>query len=337
MKNFARGLGLAVFMAGAAMPAAGYDGPVYEHVGVHGLALGSDESLAVRASRYVLSPERLSASFLVENYGKTPVTSHVHFQFKPVIVWHSDNAPAFGPLDGPDLLAVEATAGDVPLSGQLHTSALFRGMEVSDDLAAAGLGLLPFRTGVSGGDAEKLATLRERGILARFGPQWALNVTRSWPVSFQPGEITEFRAEAKPILGEYVEGLTVFPHDPAKLQLGIEGPPVSSLCLSDEQEERVLALFRAIGGDRPAWPYTIRDYSLTLVSPAVGFTGIYGMEFRIEPGKPGDIVAVCGGAFEEQADGSMVWKTDRTDPQEVRIHFVEIEPQYRSLATGGRE
>ena len=325
-------LAFAGTLAFAALPASAYDGPVFRHLGVHGPALGSDHDLAVRSSRYLLTPGRMTASLVVENHGKQPVTSHVYLQFRPVTVGHTDNAPAFEvPEDGP-FLQSEASAEGLALLGQTHQAARYRGIDISRALVAAGFPLLPFKSDFSGVDGDQLRTMFERGIVSRFGPQWQLDVTRSWPVSFDAGRTMTVTTSFVPVLGEFVEGLTVFPFDPDTLQLGLDGPPVSTLCLSEAQERRILALFRAIGGERPVWPYTIRDFSVTLGPPAAGFTGIYGMDFVVAPGEPGDIVSICGGAFEEQADGSMVWRTDRADPQELDIHFLQLAPAYRHLS-----
>ncbi|WP_165784547.1 DUF4424 family protein [Zhengella mangrovi] len=329
MKSTGRICAALALLAGACGTASAYDGPVYEHLGVYGLALGSDRDLAVRANRYVLTPDRLTASLSVENYGKAAVTSRLYLQFKPVTSWHSDNAGAFA-LDVPDnLLGASATLDGRDLDGTMRESALYRGIDISADLAAAGIGLVPFRIDTSKADPDRLRALREGGIAGRFGADWQLDLTYAWPVTIEAGKTSEVRAVFKPILGAFVDTLTIFDYEPDKLQLGIEGPPVSGLCLTPGQEQRIFALFGAIGGDGPEWPYRIRDYSVTLVAPAQGFAGLYDFSFRIEPSRPGDIVSVCGGDFREQTDGAMVWETDRADETVLTIHFIEVEDAYR--------
>lgn len=299
-----------------------YDGAVYNAIGAQTPLLGWPGDLVVRANRYVLTPSRMEMVLAVENYGKADVESAVLLPFGPVTRAHRDNGAAFGDMETAPFSASALLAGQ-SLTGKAHRAASYAGISVTRDLEDAGLPVNPAFPDWKNPEATVLKTLRRTGTIGPWGPAWQMNVTWEWPVTFPAGKTVEVAVSYAPAFGTWIES---FLEIGGELGIGIDAMPLSTLCLTKRQAERLRALYR--NGNLPpeGEDFIIHDFTLTMTAPSVSVSSIGGLDFVIRPERDGDMVSACGGHFIEQEDGSLRWQEDIAhQPGEIRIFHLERE------------
>lgn len=319
---------IALLLAGllAGSPVFAYDGPNLYPLGPYGLSLGYDRDVAIKSSHYHLTPERLDMALALENRAGQQVTTHVYLRFLPIQRMHEGNGASIARLLNNASCDASARVDENDATAERRITPGFFGTDVSADLAAANVGDLPFRSSWEDKSIERLRPLLQRGILDKYGAEWDVHLACSWPAALPPRHETVVKVTHRPVFGQLSETLNLFGENRDELMLGVD-EPLSSLCLSADQEARVWAVFDANRSRQFPTPYSIRTYSLSLTSPQVGYP-IRDFDMRIEPGKAGDIVSVCGGEFKEEADGAMVWTAPSADHQELKIYFLELDPDY---------
>ena len=332
MPTIVTGLFLTVsgFCAGfAPAPASAYDGPVLNGLPILGLQLGSGDGLAVRATRIELTTSELVSTYEVENYLSEPVLSRVYAPVAPIGLEMQDNAAGFaGALDENPLDASVKANGE-PVDLTVKAAALFLGLDITDALEAGGLGLSPFAADLelhltTASEAFR-ATAHENGWVTGHGGAWQLMVLPSWRQRFAPETRTSIEVRMRPVLGEMVDTIMKM----EDIVLGIEGEPLSTLCLLPEQEAEIRGLFASFDPDAFITPYVIRTASVVLTDMAPDTYQISDLTIRIAPDHPDDIVSVCGGDFAVQSDRSLVWESAHARPQTLRIFFIARDPAYR--------
>lgn len=330
--NTATGLLRAVCcLCGGLLPiqAPAYDGPVLNPLPYWGLRLGTGDGLVVRATRIEMTTSELSSVYEIENYGPDPVLRRVYAPVTPISLDMEENAAAFAGALNENPLGLTATVNGEPVDLSVKAAGSFLGLDITDELEAGGLGLSPFAADVEPDLAAASEAFRamssENGWVTSHGGAWQLVVLPSWLQRFAPETRTRIETRAKPVLGEMVDTIMKM----EDIVLGVEGEPLSALCLLPEQEAEVRRLFASFGPDEFGTPYTIRTAEIVLTDMIPDTYAISNLQVSIMPDHPDDIVSVCGGDFAVQDDRSLVWKSAHAIPQTLGIFFIARDPAYR--------
>ncbi len=332
MPNIVIGLFVAVssLCAGfAPSQAPAYDGPVLGALPILSLRVGTGDGLVVRATRIELTTSELVNTYEVENFSSEPLHSRVYVPVAPISLNVQDNVAAFSGALDENPLGASVKANGEPVDLSAKAAASFLGLGITDALEAGGLGLSPFAADVGPDFAAASepfrATAGENGWVTGHGGAWQLVVLPSWRQRFAPETRTSIEARMRPVLGEMVDTIMKM----EDIVLGIEGEPLSALCLLPEQEAEIRELFAGFDPDKFVTPYTISTASIVLTDMVPDTYAISDLTVRIVPDHPNDIVSVCGGDFAVQNDRSLVWESAHARPQTLRIFFIARDPTYR--------
>jgi hypothetical protein len=184
--------------------------------GTTGIELSTTGDIAMASEELRIGLDEIRVSYVFRNVSDHPVETMVVFPFPDLDLSAGLEAPNWDfPVHGPDFLNFRVWVDDRPVPASLERRAFFKGRDVTDTLAAAGvLEVGPWKQG--GYDPQfktvprqTLDRLRGLGLITdgdddQDMPTWTLRTKYFWKQTFPAHGETRIRHTYKPFIGRMV-------------------------------------------------------------------------------------------------------------------------------------
>lgn len=274
-------------------------------LGTGGLVLSRSDVIAMEREDLFISTDRVEVDYVFRNGSDEDVHAVVAFPM-PDIEGNPWTMPAI-PLDTQDnFLGFEVRVDGKPVTPQLQHRAFAADIDVTEELEAAGVPLLPFGDDVAAAladiDPDTVRDWVDRGIVvidefdAGAGwerivtPFWKLRSAYWWRTVFPAGEPVSVWHRYQPSVGATV-GLTFF-HD-GRFHGDEYAAYKARYCMDESFERAITRIARESGGD---WPPLMENRISYVLTTGGNWAGgeIGRFTLTIDKGKPGNLVSFCG-------------------------------------------
>lgn len=290
-----------------------------------GLVFVRTDAVTIESEDLYISPHEVRVAYRFRNFSEEDVESIVAFPM-PDITFYPEEEIAMPEPGVDNFLGFSVNADGADIKPQLEQRAIAAGLDVTDEVLAAGLSVNPADNRASE-EAGRLpeATRQDwvsRGMLRTFSyddgsgwkteyhPAWTMRSTYWWRMSFPAGRPIEVRHSYKPSVGG-TSGISFF-HD-GKIQ-GAHYPAMKDkFCIDSGFERAVIAAAKRDPNGYP--PYWENWISYVLTTGANWAYSIGEFTLTIDKGKASNLVSFCGSGVE------------KIGPTTFRVHYTDFVPE----------
>lgn len=274
-------------------------------LGAGGIVLSRTDVVAMEKEDLYVSMERIEVDYVFRNQSDEDVNAVVAFPM-PDIEGSPWSMPAIPDDTGDNFLGFEVKVDGKPVAPRLQHRAVAMGVDVTEDIEAAGVPLFPFGDAVTDAlaklDDETAADWRDRGIIvideydAGEGlqrvrtPVWKLRSTYWWRTVFPAGKPVSVWHRYRPGVGG-TAGLTFFYE--GKFQGETYTEYKSRYCMDEGFERGILKVARE---SSDGWPPLMENRIAYILKTGGNWAGgmIGKFTLTVDKGDAKNLVSFCG-------------------------------------------
>jgi hypothetical protein len=325
-------LALALLAAIAAvMPAAANDS--IAEIGAGGLVLGRTDAISMESETLYLSMDEVRVDYVFRNNTGGDIETVVAFPMPDIRVDPYGGDWAI-PKNDDNFLGFTVEAGDAAIEPQLQQRAYAAGVDVTEILERAGIGLSPLANfgdplDVSGLSQGVLADLVARGIVtAQFDvetglygdpvePAWTLKTAYWWRMMFPANEAVSVRHRYTPAVGGSAGLFFLTGNDDQP----VHPHYIEDYCIDDGFYRAAVRRQREAGQDGPYYTEARLSYILTTGNNWAG--PIRDFRLIVDKGSTRNLVSFCGDGVTKTGPTTFeMTKTDFWPQRDLHVLFV---------------
>ncbi|MCJ7996235.1 DUF4424 domain-containing protein [Rhizobium cremeum] len=315
---------LAAVAVMSAMPALANDTMAELRTG--GLVYVQTSEVEMVSEELFISPDRVDVDYVFHNGTDRDIVSYIAFPM-PDIVAEPDVNIAISDLEKDNFLGFSVTQDGVPITPELQQRVYATGIDMTDELKAQGVPLLPFSEATAAAleklPEDVLADWLARGLVyddaydAGNGwehhpaPLWTLKSAYWWKTTFPAGKEVTVHHSYKPSVGGTVA--MTFIEDGQPSDYAYETYK-TRYCLDDDFMRTAAKLEKAAkDGKGPS--YTENWISYVLKTGANWGGSIGNFKLTIDKGKPTNFVSFCGEGVKKTGPTTFEMKAEDFFPE----------------------
>jgi len=302
-----------------------------------GTTLARSDAIEMQKEELFLSRNEVRVSYVFRNHSDAPVETIVAFPM-PDIKADPYESIAFPGEARDNFLNFQVEVNGERLEPELQQRAFAAGLDVTDDLVRAGIGLVPGASGqqeaIDQLDAGRLTDFLSRGILVKeefdagngwethYAPVWNLQSAYWWTMRFDPDVPTTVKHWYQPGIGG-VAGLTFIDADGAPGYTQDEY--IKTYCIDEgliSAARKLLARQKQSGGD-DYLPYFEQHLSYVLTTGANWYGPIGEFHLVIDKGSTDTLVSFCGDGVRKTGPTTFeMHKSDYVPERDMNVLFL---------------
>lgn len=190
-------------------------------IGAGGIELATTESVSMDSEELYISPSKVTVDYVFTNQSSKDLESIVAFPM-PDIRFQQGDMGDVPNQNSDNFMNFEVRQDGAPIRVELQQRAFAAGLDVTEEIKAKGVSLLPVRSGLAEGLTKTLTPEEAddwvaRGLVSRsvymdgevekfeFMPNWTLRSTYWWRTVFPAGKPVKVHHEYKPSVGGTVD------------------------------------------------------------------------------------------------------------------------------------